>query len=219
MSNFSKYVVKNNEEKIRAKIEEVLSNSILKQNLLDNASRYLEKEVEGCKDEDLDKYIQNCMESIKFVPAIMGSRMHTSSEKVVEVIPKGMLVVKDSERPLIRYYLGKMAESECTILATIIKNYRAIDNEFGEPTDLISTIRALKKDSEELKRIKSTAGKSVTFKKRVSTYFGYDQNKDRYLSKVELQNFASGENVDNCIYQGIEEGWLVESERGFRYNG
>jgi hypothetical protein len=85
--------------------------------------------------------------------------------------------------------------------------------------DLIETIRALKKDSEELKKIKSTARKSVTFKSKVMSYFQYDQNKTRYLSKAELQNFVSGENLDTCIYQGIEEGWLIESERGFRYNG
>ena len=65
MSNFSKYVVKNNEEKIRAKIEEVLSNNNLRQNLLDNANRYLEKEIEICKDEDLDKCIQNCIGAVR----------------------------------------------------------------------------------------------------------------------------------------------------------
>ena len=174
---FVAYAISKNKKLIDDKVEEIIFNGKLANVLSENAQKVIANKFTGAG--DIDKDIENIVCSDEFPNEVINSIAGTISapvsepkvqikevekevikEVVKEVLPKGVLVVPDDVRPHVKYYLGKMGESESTILKYIIREFRAIDgclNPDDKDISLIDVIKKLKEDSAELEQIKAQA--------------------------------------------------------------
>ena len=268
---FVAYAISKNKKLIDDKVEEIIFNGKLASVLSENAQKVIASKFTG--DGDVDKDIENIVCSEEFPNEVISSiaGTHISApvsepkvqikevEKIVEkeVLPKGVLVVPDDVRPHVKYYLGKIGESETAILKYIIREFRAIYgclNPDDKDISLIDVIKKLKEDSAELEQIKAQAkilqpslnfkesepvevkkeecipkpavqdtptgtGKNIfeEFKKRVRSFYSFQGNKSKTLSREDLFKYMDADaDKDEILKRALATGFLDQQyERYF----
>ena len=231
------YVINTNRDVIEGSVDRILKDGTLKAELIKKANNYIAQQMFiGAPVTNFDKWIENVtctpqyMEQFfiggtKIVEKKVEVPVEKIVEKTVEVLPKGALLVPDDVRPLVRDYIGKIAETERVIVSQIIKDYKSIDFKLKDlktaDKSILDVIDMLLKEHEELSTIKQGAkelkkmspadSNIIIAKNSLKAFLSYPSNAGRILAKKEIARFCkSTSDIDKVIEQGKQEGWLIQ---------